>query len=1142
MTMDYSGIEKHSCICHVSDMHSSTTRSDFQKSSTFNIYSAFKNVKMNIMVCLIFILTLGIAEACNIDTTKPIQFQEGDGDYFGYTVLQYEDVLNAFILVGAPKADSQFQANLQSPGVIYKCAVLPPFNCDQLPLDRNENQAVGSRVDDKNNQWLGVSLATEEQKSGIISACGHRYQNDYYLGNDNFMRDDKYPIGICFSFRLQIGSSSSFETLEKRFPCLAGDDQWREPNIRWLSWCQAGVGLAYTSGGTPVYGAPGAFNWTGAAIAEMSGAFTYHDPEMPPSGTEFESDYTGYSVSTGHFVGASGEEQGVTGAPRANQLGKVTVYDISTGDVYQEIYGEPMNTYFGGAVAAVDVNNDGLSDLLVGAPLFSNDQDEGKVYVYLNTGGSENPLKLSQEIQGSRAFRARFGSSISGIKDLNHDGYFDVIIGAPYEDDGTGAVYIYLGGAEGLDPNYSQRISGADLDPALETFGISVHGGIDMDKNKYIDIVVGAYESDAVVVFKSKPIIDLQAWLELDPQSLDPEIKECTLNGKAVGCLDVTVCFKFTGLSVTSLLDIEYSLRVDEEKIAEGIDSRFVLTEQGLTEYNDTLGIPENEKRCDEPIKAYLQDNARDFLTRVPLKLIYDVFKYPVETEKRGDEPFLFEGGLPPVSNSYNCGAQTVTEEVIFVQNCGADGICQTDIKLKPTVELPGGKIDELILGASNNLFINTRIENDGEEAHQAVLRIYHPSDMGYEGVELMEVTCLTSEDCTPEVVATCSPQLAQDSSALVECSLGNPMNAHNSALLRLRFDVSDIPWSIGRKINITMVVSTVSIETESQKENNMRQLEYSLIVEADLGMVGISQPESIYYGYNATSLGHSDQKAADAAKLVASLDAADLAFDNKPYNETWIGPAFNQEFQVVNYGPGRLPVSSNVTIQVPWRTLDGDWLVFIKDIIIDGNKGSCNKVPILLLQNRRLIEVYREGSSGSIEYAEEENSEQISATSSDPRDLGCSKAKCVDVTCNIALLESDATVKITVEALLWEHTFVTRQYGFVQVVSEAIVRSNDEQGIHNQPLDDRPDKYKVITIAYTGTMGQQAIPWWVILLAILIGLLFLIAVVLILYKLKFFIRSHRIYINETLKQKKVGQEPSTAEEASEKNCTKISD
>ena len=45
-----------------------------------------------------------------------------------------------------------------------------------------------------------------------------------------------------------------------------------------------------------------------------------------------------------------------------------------------------MSTYYGGAVLGVDLNNDGLSDLLVGAPLYSATLDEGRVYVYINRG------------------------------------------------------------------------------------------------------------------------------------------------------------------------------------------------------------------------------------------------------------------------------------------------------------------------------------------------------------------------------------------------------------------------------------------------------------------------------------------------------------------------------------------------------------------------------------------------------------------------------------------------------------------------------------------------------------------------------------------------------------------------------------
>jgi len=48
----------------------------------------------------------------------------------------------------------------------------------------------------------------------------------------------------------------------------------------------------------------------------------------------------------------------------------------------------------------------------------------------------------------------RFGFALTKLGDLNFDGYEDIAVGAPYE--GKGAVYIYLGSAQGLIPEPSQ--------------------------------------------------------------------------------------------------------------------------------------------------------------------------------------------------------------------------------------------------------------------------------------------------------------------------------------------------------------------------------------------------------------------------------------------------------------------------------------------------------------------------------------------------------------------------------------------------------------------------------------------------------------------------------------------------------------
>lgn len=51
-----------------------------------------------------------------------------------------------------------------------------------------------------------------------------------------------------------------------------------------------------------------------------------------------------------------------------------------------------MGSYFGSSLCAVDLNADGLSDLLVGAPMFSEIRDEGQVTVYINRGNVSTGL------------------------------------------------------------------------------------------------------------------------------------------------------------------------------------------------------------------------------------------------------------------------------------------------------------------------------------------------------------------------------------------------------------------------------------------------------------------------------------------------------------------------------------------------------------------------------------------------------------------------------------------------------------------------------------------------------------------------------------------------------------------------------
>lgn len=59
-------------------------------------------------------------------------------------------------------------------------------------------------------------------------------------------------------------------------------------------------------------------------------------------------------------------------------------------------------------------------------------------------------------------------------------------VGAPYEDEGKGAIYIFRGGADGIQTEASQKIVASDIQrPGLRGFGIALSRGVDVDGNGY---------------------------------------------------------------------------------------------------------------------------------------------------------------------------------------------------------------------------------------------------------------------------------------------------------------------------------------------------------------------------------------------------------------------------------------------------------------------------------------------------------------------------------------------------------------------------------------------------------------------------------------------------------------------------------
>ncbi|MBO9616709.1 MAG: FG-GAP repeat protein [Dyadobacter sp.] len=167
------------------------------------------------------------------------------------------------------------------------------------------------------------------------------------------------------------------------------------------------------------------------------------------------------------------------------------------------IFGEPVATmesnqvdgWFGTAVASAgDVNGDGYSDIVIGCYTFDNGQkDEGHVFVY--HGGAEGIGTKDAGVITNSKTGAQMGLSVASAGDVNGDGYGDVIIGAPYFDDGQsseGVAFVYHGSVTGLTTNvYNSKLQ---KDQVNSYFGGSVAGPGDINGDGYDDVLVGAKE------------------------------------------------------------------------------------------------------------------------------------------------------------------------------------------------------------------------------------------------------------------------------------------------------------------------------------------------------------------------------------------------------------------------------------------------------------------------------------------------------------------------------------------------------------------------------------------------------------------------------------------------------------------------
>jgi uncharacterized repeat protein (TIGR01451 family) len=252
--------------------------------------------------------------------------------------------------------------------------------------------------------------------------------------------------------------------------------------------------------GAPGYGSDTGQVWISHGSADGPVNALNLDPDWEPTTVDQDGANLGYSVSgagdvndDGYddvLVGAPNFDGGVSGEGRAFlYLGSVT--GLETTPAWSGDPTDQVDAGFGHAVTGVgDVDGDGYDDWAIGAPRYAN---EGIAYLYLGAA-TLSGVTASWAVSPTRQTDALFGWAVAAVGDVNGDTRPDLAVSAPYFDGAAtdeGRAYLFLSNSGGL-PNTTPDWTADPSDQTSAHFGDGLASAGDVNCDGKLDLVVGA--------------------------------------------------------------------------------------------------------------------------------------------------------------------------------------------------------------------------------------------------------------------------------------------------------------------------------------------------------------------------------------------------------------------------------------------------------------------------------------------------------------------------------------------------------------------------------------------------------------------------------------------------------------------------
>lgn len=402
--------------------------------------------------------------------------------------------------------------------------------------------AAGDQIWDQGTAGI-VGTPNAGDDFGLSLAIGD-FNGDWYVDVAVGIPDDGVTSNRVGGVQVLYGSSSGFSAV--------GNQLWSQDSPFILDVAEDGddFGVAVTAGdfdgdgyddlaiGVPLEdlgaetdaGAVNILYGTAAGLSSDRNMFLHQDVVGTFNAAE-AGDRFGRSLAAGDFdgdgyddlaVGIEGEDNGSV----VNSGAVHVFYGSGAGiDAVNDWYFQQSTSgmadssevadFFGYSLAAGDYDGDGYCDLAVGVPREDIDalDDAGAVHVVFGTtSGLAVPGNQFWHQGVTGMDNAAEGLDLFGYSlaagDFDRDGFDDLAVGIPYEDNGaivdSGAVHVIYGAGGGLGVAgnwfFHQNTPGmADDTEVNDSFGFSVAAG-DFDRDGYADLAVGVYREDVDAV------------------------------------------------------------------------------------------------------------------------------------------------------------------------------------------------------------------------------------------------------------------------------------------------------------------------------------------------------------------------------------------------------------------------------------------------------------------------------------------------------------------------------------------------------------------------------------------------------------------------------------------------------------------